>query len=720
MLDDINISVSIAAIIICLYIGAVNLINRFRYIENRILIAICFAGAIQFSFLLYLLIFHDSPHLTLVARLYYSTILIQCALLLPLVQVIIKWRRRPPGMINILTVIPGVVLAAATILTDMVIAQVYYKHVIIWEFGKLITVYYAVQMLYFVGTFIYLIYKMTDEENESFKKQLKAYLGGVSLFGTIFSITFIGLPYYLETHEFTPIGTASFWIVLFIVINYSISDVLILNYKKLYLRGILWLAIFFALLVPSYFIFRNNVLESPLGISNLTISNSILIPVVFFNVFWVTYPIAKRIVSRNYRKIENEFNNLYDTIAESTRRVDRTVGWDHPLNMEIELLIEKFSINNAAFYVFFKDEDKFTRTHNINMETSPGTIEKDSEIVLCLNEYKSLIEKSMLFTDETLWPYKEVFLQFFKDTNLVVALPIFDLDHQLSAILFLGPFKSGELYTIEFLTHLKSFSSQFGFTLVRYKTFEIARRIQAVEHDKTVITNIKNKIIPKSFDQVRGIKTCSLYINNSEFGGDYFDTIKLDKGKAGIFIANTLDEGINSSMLALQMYTILHTHAARFDSSDRVLNIMNQVIVTTKYSEKHATAFYLIYSADNNELIYSNAAFNPLLLFNTKENRFSEITSEGIPIGIDGHYIFKRKTMKLEPGSIGILYSDGFTSAINQEGNSYSISRVMDIVNINKHEIPSKLVQIIYKDFQEFIEKTTMVNDVSLIIFKVS
>jgi serine phosphatase RsbU (regulator of sigma subunit) len=44
----------------------------------------------------------------------------------------------------------------------------------------------------------------------------------------------------------------------------------------------------------------------------------------------------------------------------------------------------------------------------------------------------------------------------------------------------------------------------------------------------------------------------------------------------------------------------------------------------------------------------------------------------------------------------------------------------MDIIKINKKETPAKLVRHVYDDLQSFIGGASMVNDVSLLVFRVA
>lgn len=716
---ELNVSIIIIAIVVSLYIAASNIVRRFKFLENKALVLICLLGAFQFLLLLFQFVYYHSPFLTLVCRLYYSVVLIMCVLIYGLIQIYPKWNKRPIGPGTIALMLPGLIFAVLIVPTDYVIVEVHYEGTLKYVFGFYVIFYYILQFAYFVGTFIVLIIKNKNEQNESFKRQFTPFLMGISVFGFLFTMSFMALPFYFNIHDFTPFGVASFWLALFIMLNYSLGHVLLLNYKRLYLKVVLWLIVFFAMFIPANMILREGLVNGLFGITNLTISSSVLIPVLFFAIFWSTQPIARYLANLNYIKLDRDFNRFYKTVEKAPDINEREMAWDYPLNREIDILVEHFQINNAFFYIYDSAEKTFIRTHYSRAKAGPGSIPEEDDMIKCLKEYGKIIERSMFFADEKLWKYRDTLFPFFKEHNIEIAIPIVNLDNDLSAVLFLSRFNDGSLFTREFIEHLESFGGQFGFTLVKCVTFETARRIQAVEHDKMVIGSIKKRVIPSCFDKVEGLRLSSLFIDNSEFGGDYFDSVKIDDNRAGIYIANTFDAGMNSSMLALQMYSILHGHAARYDSPERLLNLMNQAVATARYSTKHATAFYLIYSAIGSEVVFTNAAYNPLLVFNTDKDTFSEYSTEGIPLGVDGMYNYKSQSARLSPDTIGLLYSDGISSAVDKNGNAYSVSRIMDVVRMNKSEPPAALVRLIYEDFKNFTEGSPLVNDASLIVFRV-
>ncbi len=286
------------------------------------------------------------------------------------------------------------------------------------------------------------------------------------------------------------------------------------------------------------------------------------------------------------------------------------------------------------------------------------------------------------------------------------------------AVLFLGHLPGEKPYSKSFISALELYRIQFQRQLDNRLTIEEVKTEQISEHDRIVTKSIKSKIVPKSLFQVPGIRISSFYINNSDQGGDYFDSVPVARDKIALFIADTSYAGIDSGILALELYSILHTQKKGKLGPDEILTTMNRIVASTEYSSKYAPACCITYETGG-DLLMANAAFNQLLMFSPEDHSFSEHSTEGVPVGVEPNTRHTALHVPYRNGSIGVLYSDGFSSAINSRGEQYDLLRVRDIIYQQRKESPAFLARKVYSDFSEHIESVKQSNDVSFIIFKI-
>jgi serine phosphatase RsbU (regulator of sigma subunit) len=712
-LDFTIISLTIA---VGLYFAAYNIIRRARYLENLVF---AFAN-LSFAAMLFIyinqIIFHDSVNLADFAKYFFCLLVIICMCIFIIAQIFPRWEKRPGALIIILLQIPGFLLIGLTLFTDYIIVNTIYNNGVIHTYGSLAILFAVIVGLYILGMYTIIRSKIEYSKNELFKGQLYVFLVGLIL-GTIIPIIFfIILPFYFNNKAYKSFG---FFGVFFLqlLLNYSISGKRQIDFKNFYLKIFLWSIFIIILFAVAYWFIKEIIISDLISTDTLLYAVSIALPVIFFIIYRILRPVSVKILNIKMKAIKKQFDAVSRNIFELSDMRKQKIDWDNFYRKGINSVCEILGIETALFFFFNEELKVYELTHTYNTNLELNEIPANSDIINAFKE-NNIIEESLLYTDRKFLKNMDILLKFFNDNNIEAGLSILSYKKDLLGILLFGRLSGRKSYIADFISFLENYRIQFGILLENSIFSEEIRKTQMVKRDKMVVKNIKSRVIPANFNDLNGLIVSSLFVNNSEFGGDIFDTVKISSDKMGIYIANTLDSGVESSMLALQMSSVFHAQADMHDSSEGLLNVINKVICSSRFTEKYATAFYMIYNVNAREIEFSNAAFNPLIIFDPSEEKFSEFDAEGIPVGIDLGFNYKHRTVSVFPESTGLCYSHGVSSAIDKNGNSYSISRIKDIIRINHNDTPAELIRKIYADLKSFVNEVKLLNDITLIIFK--
>lgn len=713
----VDIAITIIGIFFTLYYTIINIVKRYRFAVNRLFSCISFTAFLIAASLLFLLVFPDSPYTTLAGRGIFCFLLIAAQLFFHLSQIFPRWEKRSPFWFIILPIIPGIAVALMTLLTNLIIAETKIADFLNYSFGKFFILYIISFGLFIVGTFSILLDKSRHMENESFRKQLFYMSQGTNFAGLIILVFMFLLPIAFDIHDYKNIGLITSGIILIGVINYAVSDERMVDFKQFYLRALYWITVTVSLGLPVYLLLYYRTVSIILKRTPLPIITFIIFLYLFL-FFRIVRPRIERFFRREYLTFERNVNEFFEELTQLAD-AETEEYWDIFLHTAIDRLESRFDISKASFYMYNATGKNYTFSYSFGEKIPLSEIDQDSILIKALSAHAHVLDKSMIFTDEQMSDDRESLLSVFNDTDSQVILPFFNYEREIIGLLFLGPLKNNEPYSFVLLSVLELYRIQFELNLANSILLEEIKVAQKRTHDKLVISNIKKKIKPTTLKQVESIRLSSLYIDNSEYGGDYFDSVLVSPNKLCLFIANTSDLGVESALLALELYTILHMQPEKFQFPEQVLNTMNWVISTSQFSEKYAPAFTMMYAESSRELTYSNAAFNPLLIFDSTREIFTELETKGIPIGVERSFSYETKALKPLSESIGVLYSDGLVSAYNESGENYSLGRVKDIIRLNKDVMPSVLIRMIYKDFKDFVQGTKLINDISLIIMKI-
>ncbi|MFH0977072.1 MAG: PP2C family protein-serine/threonine phosphatase [Spirochaetota bacterium] len=711
-LENTSIGLAIAA---CIYFAFSNIIKC--YIENILFTLANIAFAAMLFIYLYLSLYHDSADLTAFSRYFIALPVIILQVVFLILQIYPAWEKRPRTVFIIMPQIPGLALAGLVIFTDLIISKMAFTDSLTYSYGPFVFIYIIITGLYILGLHLSFLFKARHFENASFKKQLLPFQAGL-LAGTAIVIFFlVVLPFYFDIHNYQKFSLAGSYF-LQLQLNYSLSHDKQIDFKKFYLKVLFRFMLILVLFIPTYFFIEYFINSELIKNNILLFSGTILFPFLFIIIYRYLKPVAGNVINKMNRTLKDNFNSIFRNMSELSEMKKQKMDWDNFFSKGINEVFGILNIEKASFFLLNEELKIFELVHTYNENSDFTDISENDVLISFFRNRNQVIEKYQLYTDRELEKHKNILLDFFNKNDISAILPVFSYTKKLLGLITLGSLAGKKNYSADFLSYLDNYRIQFSSLLENLLFSEEIRKTQVIKRDKMIVTNIKKRIIPANFKNIEGLKISSLYINNSEFGGDFFDSSKVRNDKMGIFTANASDLGVESALLILQMSSVFHAQASMHEAPEGLLNTLNQVLCTSRFTEKYATAIYLIYNSVSKEIAFSNAAFNPLIIFNPKKENFAEFDVEGIPLGIDKSFRYKHTTLLAPPDTIGLCCSQGISTAIDKNGNNYSISRIKDLIRINRNSDPSVLVRVIYDDFNSFTADTKLINDITLIVFK--
>lgn len=625
-----------------------------------------------------------------------------------------RWEKAPSLSMIIVSALPAVLIVSFLFMQDYLIALGAISASMVGYIGHM---YGAGIGGYAAAAVAMLIYKSKNLSNVSFRSQILQLGGGYAFIIAVFIIAMYAVPKFFHIALGANIATAGAYLLWMLIVNHALVHEKTLELSVFYREIAFWVVFFGVLAGPAYLIMY-------LGKRELTAGNPIPvegIAVMMFLFLFVAYrflqPLLQKFIARGNAGFERTVNEFFERIAQVTTEEKGESFWDVFLENTILPLEAQFGIGAASLYMITA-EGKFELGYSFGQKLYPGDIIPGSDVYECLKEYGKGVHISFFYSDETLQPYLSV-REKMESSGIVVMLPFFNQERRFIGVLCLGRYKGGVYYPQELLNFFETFRIQFELSLSNALMLEDVKRTQLQEHESLVIRSIKKRLLPTELPTIEGIRISSLYVDNSDLGGDYLDTVVLGKNSVGLFMCDASDAGVESGVLLLQLYSVLHNQPEKWDAPDKMLNTMNWVVATSRYTKRYVPALYCIYDNKARELSVSGAAFNPISLYDMKKDEFTEYDAKGVPLGIEKNYSYETKKIKVAADAVGFIYSDGITSAVNRNGIGYSIGRIKDLIRLNKDNTPAILARKIYTDFISFTEGTTMKSDASLLIFKI-
>jgi len=87
-------------------------------------------------------------------------------------------------------------------------------------------------------------------------------------------------------------------------------------------------------------------------------------------------------------------------------------------------------------------------------------------------------------------------------------------------------------------------------------------------------------------------------------------------------------------------------------------------------------------------------------------------------LGVSEQGRWAQKIVKLSPGDLFVLYTDGITEAVNPQGQMFGEDRLLDSLLSHIHRSVPEIKRQVLEDVHDFVGTTPRQDDIALIILR--
>ena len=239
------------------------------------------------------------------------------------------------------------------------------------------------------------------------------------------------------------------------------------------------------------------------------------------------------------------------------------------------------------------------------------------------------------------------------------------------------------------------------------------------EKELKLAGSLQANLIPKQAPTVPGFQLSFMLRSARETSGDFYDIFPLNSRHIGILVADVVDKGAAAALLMAFSRTLLRTLAEELpENPDRVLNNVNQRMVSYTDGSHFVTVFYGILDPEKNELVYSNAGHNPAIHLKAANGEMKMLKNTGMPLGLFDDQDWQQRKIQLDPGDLVVMYTDGVTDAQNPLYELYGMERFTNTVRANRKSPPAELEKLVLEDIDRFLDGAPQPDDMAMVILR--
>ena len=200
-------------------------------------------------------------------------------------------------------------------------------------------------------------------------------------------------------------------------------------------------------------------------------------------------------------------------------------------------------------------------------------------------------------------------------------------------------------------------------------------------------------------------------------GGDLYDFC-IEGNKIHFCIGDVSGKGVPASLVMAVVSSMFRTLSASEDGPDKLVSVMNSSMSSRNDSLMFVTLFVGELDLETGVLKYCNAGHNTPILLSDGEPVYLQ-TDANVPVGIIHDWKYSLQTMKLSPGTILFLYTDGLTEATRTDSALFGEERVFSHLTGIKPTTSSKDVCVHMQEaVAEFVGDAEQSDDLSMLVIK--
>lgn len=229
---------------------------------------------------------------------------------------------------------------------------------------------------------------------------------------------------------------------------------------------------------------------------------------------------------------------------------------------------------------------------------------------------------------------------------------------------------------------------------------------------------IQRSFLPQSCPEIEGYQLAAFTLPARHVGGDFYDFIPLEEGRWGLVVADVSDKGVPAALFMALSRSLVRAYSLEYQSVPQALESFNSFVEADNPSAMFVTLFYATLHPASGKLTYINAGHNPPVILRGRDNKVVMLAAKGMALGVLPRVELQEHPVELSPGDVLVLYTDGFTEALNEQNEMFGLERMIEEIQKHQHEPAQQLMQSLLDAVNRFVGEAPQADDLTLLVIR--
>lgn len=241
---------------------------------------------------------------------------------------------------------------------------------------------------------------------------------------------------------------------------------------------------------------------------------------------------------------------------------------------------------------------------------------------------------------------------------------------------------------------------------------------ERLDEEVSLAREIQMSTLPTEMPDVAGYDLHGQFLPTGHAGGDLFDLVVLD-GKLFVLMGDATGHGFGPALSATQMQAMLRVAFRCGAGLDEAFRHVNNQLAEDLPDDRFITAFMGFLDPENHQVRFHSGGQGPILHFKAAEERCEWHRPTTFPVGIlEIGDAGAAQVLKMDPGDVLVLLSDGIYEYENKQGAQFGEDRVARLLKYH-HRLPTEELskQILQATF-EHGEGVSQEDDITVVLLR--
>jgi phosphoserine phosphatase RsbU/P len=228
------------------------------------------------------------------------------------------------------------------------------------------------------------------------------------------------------------------------------------------------------------------------------------------------------------------------------------------------------------------------------------------------------------------------------------------------------------------------------------------RRVEhAAAREQQDAKDIQQSLLSHELHTINGCTMAAQCIPAKEFGGDFYDALRVDAHRVAFWIGDVCGKGLPAALMMATLQASTRAFAALGWPPDAVAARVNADLVRHSGVYRFATFFCAVHDANAHRVTFANAGHNPPIVLHP-DGRLERLTSNGMMLGVRADTTYDLTTIDVAAGDRIILFTDGITEAWSPDKQEFGEQRLIHVIRSNRVRRDQDIVTAVFDEIAAF------------------